>query len=85
MAWASELARCAQEWLGADIAIDDVHALMSELRALGHPLYSFDEGDDFAIWTTWGPERPRRELAVDVRFPAYEAPVVTATVRDGGR
>lgn len=80
--WASELARYAQEWLGADAAIEDVLDFMSQLRALGHPLYSFDESDDFVTWSTWGPECPPRHLDVDVRLPAYEAPVVTVTTRD---
>lgn len=82
MAWADDLARYAQEWLGVDAAIDDVYTFMSQLRALGHPLYGFDESDDFVIWSTWGPERPPRHLHVDVRLPAYEAPVVAVTVRD---
>ena len=29
---------------------DRVHAVVSELRALGHDLWSFDEDDTFAIW-----------------------------------
>ena len=80
VAWASELERRAQDWFGVDASIDDVHDFMSQLRALGHPLYSFDESDDFVTWSTWGPERPRRRLDVDVRLPAYDAPAVTVTV-----
>jgi hypothetical protein len=80
--WASELARAAQAWLGADASIEDTYDLMHELRALGHPIYSFDESEDFVLWTTWGPERPPRRLGVRVSLPPYEPPIVTVTVPD---
>ena len=80
-AWAADLARHAQEWLGGG-AGPDALALMRQLRALGHPLYSFDESDDFVTWSTWGQARPRRRLTVEVQPFPYEAPVVTVTVMD---
>jgi hypothetical protein len=79
--WASDLACRALEWLDGDATIDDIHAFMHQLRALGHPLYSVDESDELATWSTWGPERPPRPFDVEVHLPPYEAPTVTVTVR----
>jgi hypothetical protein len=61
--------------------MDDAVAWMQHLRALGHPLYGFDESTDWISWATWGPERPARELSIEIALPAYERASVTVTVR----
>jgi len=48
---------------------DAIHELVDELRALGHPIYSFDESDDFAIWCDdWVSPSSPNELIIDFRF-----------------
>lgn len=52
----------------------EARSLVSELKALGHELFSWDESTD---WETWGDDyiRPKaRRIIVKLRFPDDDAP-----------
>ena len=63
-------AQLSRELLGATDFHDGVATAVSELRSLGHDLWSYDEDDEFEIW---GPN-----------YAQPSSPGVVITFRSGG-
>jgi hypothetical protein len=83
-AWARDLGHALAARLRAAMDAQlEVSNIVAELKALGHDLWSFDESDDFAIWTyDYVNAPPGPQLGIHFRYAAYEEPAVEVTVRD---
>lgn len=82
-AWAEDLGRALTTRLqsATDPAVE-VSIAVEDLKLLGHDLWSFDEADEFAIWTYDYRTPPRgRRLTIEFFYAAYEPPTVRVTVQ----
>lgn len=84
-AWAHDLEEVLSLRLrAASDPESDAFSMIQELKALGQDLWSFDESDDFALWTyDYHRPPPGPRLTIHFAHVAYEEPQVSVTIDDG--
>lgn len=82
--WARALEHALSDRLRSSVDAEfEVPLIVQELKLLGHDLWSFDETEDFAIWTyDYVKSPPGRRLTIRFGYAAYEEPEVEVTVQD---
>ncbi len=59
----------------------EMHAVIEELRRLGHEIFSFDASDDWELFTAWGKTAEKLEWALNVSVAYAPPPSVSVEFR----